>query len=342
MEGNAGRRITAAQSAIIVMLIVGASLLGYGVYGDLTASRGPHQMSVQTGDQVLVNYTGQYTNGLVFDTSIYSVAVNNVTYPKAPGFEWRGASQYKPLNVTSVGNGQLIKGFQDALIGMYVNQTKTVLIPPSQGYGPLNMSLMKYLPIYQNLTAVHQVPTALFEKEFSVVPQTGMVLRDPVWGWNDRVLSTGNGTTIYQYEPSEGQTVYPYSDNSTTVAGLSAWPVTVVAVNSGADNGSGQIEIRNEVTPQMVLTVGGVNQNGSEFTLWSINTNGTVTLDFNKPVVGRSLLFTITVLFIENPTTGKKAGTPQAATSAYTSSMLLTDAVQLNLDARSLALSPRL
>jgi len=85
---NAGRqRITKAQAIIIALIIIGAVMIGYSAYGYFTASRAGNRLTVQTGDQVLVNYVGQFTNGLVFDTSMYSVAVNNVTFPKAPGFE---------------------------------------------------------------------------------------------------------------------------------------------------------------------------------------------------------------------------------------------------------------
>ncbi|MEM3852482.1 MAG: FKBP-type peptidyl-prolyl cis-trans isomerase [Methanomassiliicoccales archaeon] len=294
---------------IIVLIVVGAALTGYSAYGYYTAPHS-HSLTVTAGDQVLVNYIGQYTNGLVFDTSIYSVAVNNATYPKAPGFDWRGAAGYTPLNITSVGNGEVIAGFQSALIGMAVNQTKTVLIPPSLGYGPLNASLLQYLPVYENITMLYRTLTSTFESEYGITPSNGMVFTVPFWGWQAQILSTGNGTTVYQYLPHAGQVVYPYTDRSSTVAGLTGWPVEVVSVNSGAANGSGEIEIKNMVTPSMVGTVGGVNTNGSQFTVWALNSNGTITLNFNKPVVGRTLVFTLTVVFIENPTTGKKAGTP--------------------------------
>jgi|GEM_PF-296079 FKBP-type peptidyl-prolyl cis-trans isomerase 2 len=336
---NAGRqRITKAQAIIIALIIIGAVMIGYSAYGYFTASRAGNRLTVQTGDQVLVNYVGQFTNGLVFDTSMYSVAVNNVTFPKAPGFEWRGASQYTPLNVTSVGNGQLIPGFEDALIGMGVNQTKSVLIPPSLGYGPLNTSLLRYLPLYQNITMMHQESTAAFEKTFGVVPATGMTLQDPFWKWPVKVLSTGNGTTIYQYEPYAGETVYPYSDNSTLYAALGAWPVRVLYVNSDYGNGSGIIEVKNEITPSMVQTVGGINATGSQFTIWSLNSNGTVTLNFNRPVVGRTLVFTITVLFIYNPVTGKKAGNAHA--SVYIASTVSAVLSHVNEAERFFALFP--
>jgi len=64
------------------------------------------------GDTVEVNYTGMFKNGDVFDTS-----------------KGRG-----PLKFT-LGAGQLIQGFEEAVTGMKVGETKTVTIPPEKAYG---------------------------------------------------------------------------------------------------------------------------------------------------------------------------------------------------------------
>ena len=68
---------------------------------------------IKAGDTVKVNYTGRLENGNVFDSS-----------------EGR-----KPLEFT-VGNGQLIPGFENAVIGMQEGESKTVTISPEDGYGP--------------------------------------------------------------------------------------------------------------------------------------------------------------------------------------------------------------
>jgi len=307
-KGGGSRWTGMTGPLLIAMLLVGTGLIGYSAYGYFTAARGTVPLTVQTGDQVLINYTGQYSNGLIFDTSMLQVASNNVTYPKAPEFTWRGASNYKPLNVTSVGNGQIIAGLVDGIIGMGANSTRTVVVPPSLGYGQLNNSSLVYLPVYQNITMIHTITSSQFTSKFGFTPATGYVFRDPFWGWNVTVLGLGNGTVTYEYEPLPGMTLFPYTMNSTVVYGMKGWPVRVVSVNSAADNGSGLIEVRNEVSPSMALAVGGILQNGSKFVLWSLNTNRTVTLDTGNPVAGRTLIFTVTVIFISNPTTGKTAG----------------------------------
>jgi peptidylprolyl isomerase len=72
---------------------------------------------IKAGDNIAVNYTGKLKDGTVFDTSI--------------GRE--------PLGFTA-GAGQMIKGFDKAVIGMKVGETKTVEISPEEAYGTLDQN----------------------------------------------------------------------------------------------------------------------------------------------------------------------------------------------------------
>jgi peptidylprolyl isomerase len=67
---------------------------------------------VKNGDTVKVHYTGKFDTGEVFDSSEGS----------------------DPLAFT-VGSGQVIPGFDQALVGMEIGETKDVVIAPEQGYG---------------------------------------------------------------------------------------------------------------------------------------------------------------------------------------------------------------
>ncbi|MGH9841590.1 MAG: FKBP-type peptidyl-prolyl cis-trans isomerase [Blastocatellia bacterium] len=68
--------------------------------------------TVKSGDTVKVHYTGAFDSGEVFDTS-------------------EGTD---PL-VFTIGAGQVIPGFDAALLGMQIGETKKVVIPPDQAYG---------------------------------------------------------------------------------------------------------------------------------------------------------------------------------------------------------------
>ena len=72
----------------------------------------------KTGDTVKVHYTGKLGDGSVFDTS--------------EGCE--------PLEI-KIGGGQLIAGFEEALSGMEVGESKTVTIPVDKAYGPYQQEM---------------------------------------------------------------------------------------------------------------------------------------------------------------------------------------------------------
>jgi FKBP-type peptidyl-prolyl cis-trans isomerase 2 len=84
------------------------------------------QLKAQKGDTISVHYTGRYPGGKVFDTSVEKEAINAGLFNKA--------RDYKPLQVT-LGTGKVIAGFEEALIGMKVNDEKDVTIPPEKAYG---------------------------------------------------------------------------------------------------------------------------------------------------------------------------------------------------------------
>jgi len=68
--------------------------------------------AVKKGDTVQINYIGTLTNGTKFDAT-------------APG---------KPFG-TQIGTGQVIKGWDEGIIGMKIGGARKLTIPPSLGYG---------------------------------------------------------------------------------------------------------------------------------------------------------------------------------------------------------------
>lgn len=78
------------------------------------------------GDNVKVHYTGKLADGTVFDSS--------------DGGE--------PL-AFAVGSGQVIQGFDEAIIGMKVGESKEVVIPVEKAYGERNDEMVIQAPIDQ-------------------------------------------------------------------------------------------------------------------------------------------------------------------------------------------------
>lgn len=83
---------------------------------------------IKSGDNVSVHYTGKLEDGSVFDTSL--------------------AEGREPLTVT-LGQGQLIPGFENGLIDMTTGEMKTIEIEPENAYGDINPQLMSEIPLSQ-------------------------------------------------------------------------------------------------------------------------------------------------------------------------------------------------
>ncbi len=68
--------------------------------------------TVKDGDTVRVHYSGRISEGDPFDTS-------------------RGSNPFE----FTVGDGQVIAGFESAVVGMSIGSSTTVVIPATQAYG---------------------------------------------------------------------------------------------------------------------------------------------------------------------------------------------------------------
>ncbi|MCM5662961.1 FKBP-type peptidyl-prolyl cis-trans isomerase [Galbibacter mesophilus] len=78
---------------------------------------------VKENDTVKVHYTGKLEDGQVFDSSL----------------------EREPLEFT-LGQGQLIPGFENGILNMSVNEKKTINIPSSEAYGDVREELFQEIP----------------------------------------------------------------------------------------------------------------------------------------------------------------------------------------------------
>jgi FKBP-type peptidyl-prolyl cis-trans isomerase SlpA len=96
--------------------------------------------TVKTDDTVKVHYKGTLDDGQVFDTS----------------------ENRDPLQFT-MGAGQLIPGFENAVLGMAVDDVKTVKVPSKEAYGPVKEELV------QEISKEHLPPDLKVEQGMQLV-----------------------------------------------------------------------------------------------------------------------------------------------------------------------------
>ena len=108
-------KITVIIVIIAVLWAISPSFLG--LLGTIGAKQ------VKQGDTVKVEYMGTFENGTVFDTS-----------------EGR-----EPLEFIA-GIGQMIPGFDNAVIDMKIGQEKEIKLQPSEAYGDYNPELVQEIP----------------------------------------------------------------------------------------------------------------------------------------------------------------------------------------------------
>src|SRR3989338_7720128 len=84
----------------------------------------PTKETIKKGNKVKIEYTGTFDDGIVFDAS---------------------EKHSQPLEF-EVGSGQVIKGFDDAVVGMKKGEEKKIVIPPAEAYGEVKAELNKKVP----------------------------------------------------------------------------------------------------------------------------------------------------------------------------------------------------
>jgi peptidylprolyl isomerase len=125
MKLNVSKRTVYFVVGILLLLLV--AITGYNFL---------NTPSVQNGDNIAVWYTGRLTNGEVFDTNIREIAEQNEIFRQA----------YNPLEFM-VGSGMMIKGFDQAVLGMRVGDKITVTLKPDEAYGNYKAELVESIPL---------------------------------------------------------------------------------------------------------------------------------------------------------------------------------------------------
>lgn len=188
----------------------------------------PKLKIIENGSTVSLWYYGYIIvdgTNLIFDTNMASVANNNTTYLKAPDFTYH--PPFTPLNDT-VGSGQMIKGFDNGLLGMAQGQSGIIVVPPALGYGLENQSLIEKVNITGTVSIQQNLTFTEFTSIFHVFPVTGELLTSPIYGWQVQVLSYNNYYVYIQNMPEIGTQYFPYKN----IYGFSIIPTSINSNNS--------------------------------------------------------------------------------------------------------------
>lgn len=248
---------------------------------------------VQRGDNVLITYTGKFTNGTIFDT-------NDVQYK----------AQYPEKSFTSlpvkVGAGQVIVGFDNALVDMKKGETKTVTIKAKDAYGGYNPDEAVKVPkvivypieaVYKRTLSIPitQLPASMQSNDsvgknmttknfiytikkinatsaelFMVAPLENTFVFDKT-SWNSTYERTTAEDMVFKQDIKNGQT-YILPDGP-----------YVATVNS------------THAIMKTVFEFGQSYRLGNRVARTTAQNDRDITVDFNHPLAGENLVFDITI-----------------------------------------------
>lgn len=221
---------------------------GSGLTGQVTQLDTGHE--VQAGDTVEVEYTGKYTSGEVFDSGVFDFVA---------------------------GSDQVIKGFDDAVMGMRVGEEKTVTIPPEKAYGERDPSQVLLMPVFSVLEKKLGVTKEQFENEFQEQPEVG------------KRYETGDGAFPVEVTDIDGENVslgwLVESDDNIADMWVPGAPWTLKKIS---ENETAMVFERKVIDGMTVVTSMGPKE-------VSI-INGQILIDMNHLLAGETLVFTIKLL----------------------------------------------
>lgn len=280
-------------AAIIGIVIIAALFGGYFAFTKLMPG-------VVKGDIVKVDYILKLENGTVFDTSIQTVAEENNIF--------NADRTYQPLQLTA-GSGQVIKGFDNALIGMRKGQTKTITVSPADGYGEWKIENVANISrtfesdryVTSNLTA-STIPTAAFTQHFGTDLKVGDVVTDTQSGLKFKITDMNDANVTLILHPELGKTI----NIPTTGFNATATKVTATTVTwrqdppETAEKQYGTVIYT--VTATKIIETLDVKV-GDRVSIGVVTevTDDTVLIDMNSPLAGKTLIFTITMVDVMKP-----------------------------------------
>lgn len=294
---------------IVVIIIIISSVAAYW-YTQKKEEKKP-VMIVKIGDLVEVNYTGRFTNGTVFDTNIESVA-NDENISKS--YSFKPKTIYSPLKFT-VGGGQMIKGFDEGVLNMTVGETKIINVTAEDGYGMPHEDLFIVINKTQSVPLVETITKDKYDNHYSenLIEGIPIPMTHYFWGWKITAEKNGDNVTIRNW-PDMNSTINVFGWNSTITERDSSYnggegrillqhfPDENITINmektgflaKDIDSQSINEALSNIITQATLF----YNSSVSDMGIVSSVDTDTFTIDYNPEVVGKTLIFEVTIISI--------------------------------------------
>ncbi len=176
-----------------------------------------------------------------------------------------------------VGQEMAIEGVDQGVIGMRMGETRTLSIPPEEGYGEFDPMQTVDWPLVQEVEKVVNITAEMFNMNFGEEAVIGKSYDTVVYPWNATVTSIEDGLVFMEQMPEDGQVVeLPYGNTTVGIKGDRL-----------------EITLSPIIGEQFTAVYG---PNGFPEILEANETD--MTLDLNHPLAGKTLDFTITIVNI--------------------------------------------
>ncbi|MFO7991616.1 MAG: FKBP-type peptidyl-prolyl cis-trans isomerase [Thermoplasmata archaeon] len=293
---------------LVIAVLIGAIAGGYAVNRYyLQDEEKKEVMTVEEGDTVTVHYTGWlederiYDDERIFDTSREEI-------PGETTITFQERTRGDPFKFT-VGDGQVIEGWEENVVGMKKGQTKIFTVPANKAYDTRSEDLVFEVEKQETVPVYHEMNKDEFTTVYEIQPNLNMVVEDVFWGWNTSVISVEDEVVELKREPKVDEIYRTYKQDGP------GWKSKVLSVDSTANDGEGEIVVEHYVDKPIVIDSehlgwleevfrnipqqqrqAGQNGNGKGIV---VDVGDTIRIDFNEEVTGKELRFKISVTDIQ-------------------------------------------
>lgn len=254
---------------------------------------------IQEGDEVSIDYTGRFLGtdenlGPVFDTSLPEIARND-SIPKSLSFQERPA--YDDLTFT-VGSGEMIKGFDASVRGKKEGDSFVVAVPPEDAYGASYVERILRIDQIHVIPLRETMPVSEFKLRFPVVQMIESTsFQHPFWDWNVEILDANIEEVTIMNQPVYGAMYQSFPWN-TTIVDISS-DRNVITLEHDTSNLDQKIPVPFEVfrgfDPLWGSDAMEANPEEPPQEGYITGLSGQITVDFNREVQGKTLVFEITI-----------------------------------------------